>query len=258
MIIDFNTYLGHYPFRPIRNNDGDGLNRLLEEHSIDKALVSSVSGIYYRDVMKGNMELLDEIGDYGDRFMPVANINPVYSDGEEDLIRCAKLGFKGVKLFPGQHNYGLSCGESVRIMRMAAQYGMFVQIPIYVEDLRQRHNMDIMYPVEADEIKEAVIKAPDTVFILSNYPFESYAKTLEGVGHNVYYDISRMDCLKSNMIGRMIDRYGSEKLLFGTGAPLEYIDVQLVKIHSLTQTGDYSRCDVENICFRNGKKILGI
>ncbi|NLC45413.1 MAG: metal-dependent hydrolase, partial [Clostridiales bacterium] len=106
MLIDVNTYIGNYPFRPIRNNSAKELLELLDDHNIDKACVSSISGVYYRDVMKGNYELLEDIAPYGERFIPVCNINPMYAEAASDFKRCIEeLGFKGVKLFPKQHGY---------------------------------------------------------------------------------------------------------------------------------------------------------
>ena len=60
MIIDFNAYLGNWPFRRLRYNSPRGLIELMKKSGIDKAVVSS-SSILYRNVHEGNLELIEAI-----------------------------------------------------------------------------------------------------------------------------------------------------------------------------------------------------
>ncbi|HOJ12172.1 MAG TPA: amidohydrolase family protein [Clostridiales bacterium] len=261
MIIDVNTYIGNYPFRPIRNNSPREFVNLMDRHDIDKACVSSLSGIYYRDVIKGNYELLEGIAPYQDRLIPVCNINPIYAKSMSDFCECVeKLGFKGVKLFPRQHGYELSNEKSVELLNKAAEYGVFVQLPLYIEDLRQRHPMDIDYPLSAQEIMDAALLAPKTDFILSNYSFSTFKDVFHDISNkrqgHIYYDISRVECLKRNFIADMLEFTDIEHLLFGTGAPLEYIDVQLVKLSYFPQTLGLTEKQIELIKSGNMIKLL--
>lgn len=261
MIIDVNVYVGNYPFRPVRNNTASKLVELLDKHGVDKGCVSSLNGIYYRDVMAGNYELLEEIAPYGNKLIPVCNINPIYADAKEDFRVCIEeLGFKGVKLFPKQHGYSLSDEKCTELLKRAAEYGIFVQLPVYVEDLRQRHHLDAMYPLSAEEIKEAVINSPDTKFILSNFSFVSYYGVFNNLSDeqraNIFYDISRIEILYRNHIRDMLKFTSIENLLFGSGAPLEYIDVQLIKMAFLQQKLGITEEEVELVGSKNMMNLL--
>lgn len=261
MLVDVNTYMGNYPFRPVRNNTASELVELMNNHNIDKACVSSLNGIYYRDVMKGNYELLEAIAPYKDRFIPVCNINPTYAGAISDFCECIEShGFKGVKLFPKQHGYELKCPKSLELLNKAAEYGVFVQLPFYIEDLRQRHTLDVMFPLSAQEIKDAIMLAPNTNFILSNYSFVAFYNDFKNFNEidrsRIYYDISRIECLGKNYIADMLKFSNIENLLFGTGAPLEYIDVQLVKVVFLKEKLGFTDEQVEMIMSKNICKLL--
>ena len=63
MIIDVNAYLGHWPFRQLRHNTVKGLLNLMDRNGIDKAMVSSINAIFYKNCHAGNEELaIEKIG----------------------------------------------------------------------------------------------------------------------------------------------------------------------------------------------------
>lgn len=261
MLIDVNAYLGHYPFRPIRNNTAEEFVSLMDTYNIDMACVSSLEGIYYRDVMKGNYELIEEIAPFKERLIPICNINPMYAESLADFRECVeKLGFKGVKLFPRQHNYDICEEKITKFLNIAAEYGVFVHFPIYIEDLRQRHNLDVKEPLTSKELRTMALLAPKTDIVLSNYNFNSYKdefKIMEGQRQGgIYFDISRIECLKITVMNEMMEFSDLEHLVFGTGAPLNYIDVQLLKIHYLPQVMKIKEDKVDSIKSANVKKLL--
>lgn len=258
MLVDVNMYLGHYPFRKTQNQTASELIKLMDEYGIDKACLGSLSGVYYRDVMQGNYELLDEIKEYGDRFIPICNINPVYAQAKEDLDLCIhKLKFKGIRLFPRQHGYQLDCPEAIEILKAAADYGVPVQLPIYIEDPRQRHNMDIVDPLSCEEIKSAALLADKTDIMLTNFYHQLYVADLDEAAKQrsgkIGYDIGRTDCLSQDSFEELLKYAGYDNILFGTGAPLQYIDVQLVKLSFLPDVLPCTKQQIEKIKGENAK-----
>ena len=140
MIIDSNAYIGSWPFRKIRNNTAEGLLRLMDREGIDRAVVGSLSGVFYRNAQVGNEELFREVRGHEDRLISVATINPGYPGWERDFERCrCELGMKGLKLYPMVHGYSLWDESALRLIRKAAGYGMPVVIPMRVEDERIQH-----------------------------------------------------------------------------------------------------------------------
>ena len=119
MIIDVNTYIGHWPFRQLRNNTAKGLIDVMDETGITVACVSSVHSIFYKDTQEGNRELFNEIAPYKERFLPYAVINPVYPGWKKDFLTCIKdMNMKGLELYPYYHQYNLTV-----LKRGAGQYG---------------------------------------------------------------------------------------------------------------------------------------
>lgn len=260
MIIDINTYIGHYPFRSVDRSTPSELVALMDEFGISKACVSSISGVFYRDVARGNYELLKDIKPYNDRFVPFCNINPKYTYVCEDLIECNRLGFKGVKLFPATHDYKLDSPESVKVLKLAAELKMPVQLPVYIEDYRQRHPMDFLKPITPENVKQAAIASPDTDFIISNIHSHNFAAALSAVERKgqVYYDIGRVDNLNQISFKSLLSYAGVEHIVIGTGAPLQYIGVQLIKLAFMEATDDLTEEEIALISYGNAKRLLNI
>ena len=85
MIIDVNACVGHYPFRQLPHGAPEKLAALLAHSGIDRALVSSLHAVFYRDAHRGNEELWAAAREQGNRFVPVATVNPKYVGWERDL-----------------------------------------------------------------------------------------------------------------------------------------------------------------------------
>ena len=105
MIIDVNAYLGHWPFRQLRHNTASGLLKLMDKNGIDKAIVSSINAIFYKNCHSGNEELAAETKAHRDRLIPFATLNPEYPGWEDDLKHCHEdFGMTGLRLLPHYHN----------------------------------------------------------------------------------------------------------------------------------------------------------
>ena len=139
MIIDVNAYLGPFAFRRLRHNTAESLLKLMDARQIDRAVVSSASAITYRNAQSGNEEVDGEVKAHRDRLIPFAVINPTYAGWEDDLKTCHEgFGMRGLRLYPGWHNYRLSDPRCLDLVRAAAARGLVVSIPIRVEDPRER------------------------------------------------------------------------------------------------------------------------
>jgi len=255
MIIDVNAYIGHYPFRSLKYHTADELVALMDKYRIAKSCVASLNAVYYRDCMQGNYELIEEIAIYGGRLIPFCVINPEYNWAKNDLKQCAAMGFKGLRLFPKQQGYKLDGAESIIMLRLAAELNMPVHIPIILEDLRGRHPMDVMEVISPEEIKNAASASPDTNIILSNYSFPSYARVIKS--DKIYYDIGRLECLFGTSLEEVVKDAGFDHLIFGSGAMLQNIPVQLVKIHYLENNFGAKTDQIEGILSENLRKMIG-
>ena len=263
MVIDVNAYIGHYPFRKLRYKTAADLIGLMDRYGIDKSCVGSFNAVYYKDCMEGNLELLEEIMPHKERLIPFCVINPEYNGARDDFIKCVnELGFKGLRLFPMQQGYRLSGGDSVAILKLAAELKIPVHIPLLLEDLRGSHPLDVFSPVGADEIIRAALKSPETDFILSNEYLQYYSQEIEPACTNrpgkVYYDICRVDCLNFSSLNELIKNAGIDRVVFGSGAVLQNIPVQFVKLHYLEKTAGAAADEIEKIKSGNVVKLLNL
>ena len=140
MLIDINTWIGHWPFRQLRHNTAAALTRRLDSRGIDRAVVADVSGVLYKNVHTANEALARETKRYRDRLLPFGTLNPKYPGWEEDLRRCAEdLGLCGLRLYPQYHEYELTDPEALELIDAAADLRWCIQVPMRIVDRRQRH-----------------------------------------------------------------------------------------------------------------------
>ena len=256
MIIDVNAYLGHFAFRRLRHNTAESLLKLMDARKIDRAVVSSASAITYRNVQSGNEELGGEVKAHRDRLIPFSVINPSYAGWEDDLKAChERLGMRGLRLYPGWHNYRLSDPRCLDLVRAAAARGLVVSIPIRVEDHRERSWLVDVPDLTLDDVTALVRACPEARFLLLNgiaYVRSPLGRKDSGLPANYRIEISRLSAYLDDEIGNLIKSLGPGRLVFGTGMPFNYPDPALLKLDALASTREQQ----EQIAWRNAAEWL--
>jgi len=261
MIIDVNTYIGHWPFRQVSDSTPEGLVNLMDKSGIDMACVSNINAIFYRNVQDGNEELAQQISsckEFKDRLIPFAIINPLYPGWKKDFIHCIDdLGMKGLELYPTYHQYNLANENAVELLNMAAERGIPVHLPCAIENIRQRHWMDTKEDITADSVARVLSLCPKTDFIITNGPSPDIANSLMPLSQKrqgkVYYDFSRVDLLFFRF-DNFVKSVGADNVVFGSVMPLQYVDTQFAKLH-FSKISDE---DKEKIMYKNLKELLKI
>ena len=258
MIIDVNAYLGHYAFRRLQHNTPDGLLRLMDAKGIDRAVVSSVDAITYRNPQSGNEDLAAAVKPYRDRLIPFAVISPGYAGWQDDLkICCDELGMRGLRLYPKWHRYELSDPCASDLVEAATERHLPISIPLRAEDYRQRSWLVDVPDVPHTHLVDLVEKHAKARFIFLNgsgFSRSPLGRKGQALPANYWIEISRLSALMANEIGRLIAALGTDRLLFGTGMPLKYPDPSLLKLEVL----DESKETKERIRWRNAAAVLGL
>ena len=143
------SYLGHWPFRNLRNNTAQTLSKAAE-NGITHMLVSSLNAIFYKVPCAETSSLSEQEALTAKRCFCRAAINPTYTAWKKDLTVCIKdYGFKGI-----------SCSRYITVIRsgiirkaiimsrappgvIAYELGGVVRINAGFENFRQRHMLDI-------------------------------------------------------------------------------------------------------------------
>jgi predicted TIM-barrel fold metal-dependent hydrolase len=256
-MIDVNAYLGHYAFRRLRYSTAAELLKLMDRKGIERAVVSSASAITYRNAQSGNEEIAAEVKGHRDRLIPFAVLNPAYADWKGDLKICAdEFGAKGLRLYPGWHNYRLSDGACLDLVHAAAERRLPISIPIRVEDRRQHSWLADVPDVSYGDIAALVKAVPAGQFILMNgsgYTGSPLGQAASGLPKNYFIEISLLTAEIGNEMGRLLSVLGEDRLLFGTGMPFHYADPAIVKLEIL----DANAAVKEKIRRGNAARLLG-
>ena len=253
MIIDVNTYIGHWAFRQVPQHTAEALVRRLDVHGINRAVVASTHGILYKNVHPANEELSAQTGPYRDRLIPFATLNPTFPGWREDLRRCAQdLDLRGIRLYPQYHGYNLTDEAGLALVDAATELGWAVQVPMRVVDRRQRHAWDLAQDIRPGEFEKAFTMRPQARWmVLNGLGFDGIRLA---AGAQVLIEISRMTSVLQQNIPALIETSGAGHLAFGTGMPFKVPEPALLKLDVL----DAPRETVEAIAWRNAAQMLGL
>jgi len=257
MIIDVNACLGHYPFRQLRFNTAEKLVGLMDRNGIDRAVVSSLHSVFYRDAHRGNEELLEAIKPHGSRFIPIATVNPKYVGWERDLAQSVEQWkVKAVTLVPEHHGYTLTDEHGRAALARIAQHGVPVMLMQRFEDLRQRHHWDRTEELPVRSLLEAARAHPSLKFLLVNWLGLDGARLVDaGMKGRCLIDFARTQMVYRKDALRLIDTLGVEAMAFGSHMPFDYVGPSLVKLANVQQLRPK---DYEAIAWRNAARFLGL
>jgi uncharacterized protein len=273
MLLDINSYVGHWPFKQLQYNSCSKLLERMNQYSVNISVVNNLNGIFYKNTQAANEELYDELRSdkaFRDRFIPFAIINPIYAGWREDLDICiTKFGMKGVRVFPQYHDYEITDPSFVELVRLTRDKGLPVAIDIRMVDSRQRSWIDIpvFVPGEKSDIifKEWQLKnivpiikeVPDARFIIVN------------IANGLRLSDEELDLMKKADVlfdtsGRsmsdlpeLIKIFGKEKFAFGSHSPiLDYLSGHL-RIEYMNDS-EADEATKELIRSGNARRVLGV
>lgn len=261
MLIDTSAYVGHWPFRKLIGNTPDGLDKIAKKAGITHMFVANVHGIFYKDSMQGNLELVEELKNYkGEtKLLPVAIIDPTYPAWREDMTRCVKeLGFKCIELCPTYHGiikaYSLA-KEGAEAFKLAGELGVPVRICRNYEDIRQHHRNDVKCHVDTNQIADMLAASEKTTLFLNGFiPSFLPQKTVDAIKarENVFVDISRTEYFTTDQWEKAVEILGVNRMCYGTLSPFYYADTTLVRMHFAPNSQEELDC----IRYKNVEKYI--
>lgn len=232
MIFDINAYFGKWPYWKVNATTGASLLALLERHKIDMAAIASTRAIFV-DCERGNEEVARLVADNPQKLMGFAVVSPTYGkEALAQLRRAAEVGIKGLRLFPFYHGYRFDDDPTLQeIITEAAELSMPVMIPL-------RIIMNWGLPaLEIQEVAQLIIRFPRTHFILGCVNRELRAVLgLMRDHENVSIETSCLQIPYS--VERLVDQVGPERVLYGSGLPLQYPACGLARIESAEITDE--------------------
>ncbi len=231
-LIDVNTYLSRWPLRHLPGEDTAELVSRLRRHGVVQAWVGSVDGLLHRDIAGVNARLADECRRYGDGVLvPFGSVNPRLPDWQDDLRRCVEEHhMPGIRLHPNYHGYTLDDPDFAKLLRLAAERGLIVQLALIMEDERTMHPLLRVEPTSVTGLAALLKQTPGLRLVLLNSQRVLSGRTLAGLigAGEVYVEIAMLEGVGG--VGNLLAQVPVNRVLFGSFTPLFYFDSALLKL----------------------------
>lgn len=255
-LIDIHAHIGHWPFRRLSHNTPEGVVALAERFGIEKALVSNLECILYRDVHDGNLDLWERIRPFGEKLLPAYVINPGFPGWHEDLLECKEmLNARAIKLYPNYHGYSVSDGPARECLVEAGRLGLPVLLVVRVLDERCHHPLLLVPPVAMEDVSAAARAASGTTFVVCGareHEIERLMQFDPGLS-NVFFETSNIAAPVAS-VAALVRKFGSLRFVLGTNLPLNYPGAGIAKVLG----PPLSRKDREAISHGNAISILSL
>jgi len=239
MRLDINAFVGSYPFRRVPGTSADALLRAMDRVSVDRAWVSHLPGIFWRDPAAGNPWLY-ETADRCERFDPVPAVHPGVDGWQDVLEQAREAGVPAVRCDPTY--YGIEPAGSLmqQLARACAAAGVPLLLAVRLEDARQRHPNDragelppwaVRTLVRSDPALRLIVTHADRPFI-EEVHFGSTAQE----SSRIWWDICWIWGPPEDHLATLLQTVGLERFVFGTGQPLRIPENSVAKLDLLDLT----------------------
>ena len=231
-LIDVNVNLSRWPLRRVPGDDTSGLVAMLRRQGVTQAWAGTFDGILHGDIASVNATLADECRKHGRGVLvPFGSINPKLPDWQEDFRRCAEVHrMPGIRLHPNYHGYALDDAAFARLLKLAAERRLMVQLALVMEDERMMHPLLRVEPVDTAPLAKLARQTPGLRLVLLNALRTLRAKPLLDLvaAGEVSVEISMLEGVGG--IANLLAQMPAERVLFGSHAPLFYFESALLKL----------------------------
>lgn len=250
MRIDVHAYIGKWPYWPIPQSTPSEVLEAMDKAEIDTATIVSTRSLFV-NWPDGNTETLQAAKEQGSRFIPFACIGPPelshrLNANIFDLDKNPEV--RGIRLAPQFQTYHLLYEPFIdTICEQAAARKIPVQLPLRVLMNWGTPMLDL------GTIATIVQRHPKTPWILVglNYFHElRVGLALMRSFSTVHIETS---CIQGfEAIAKIVQEIGSDRILFGSGLPLQNAVAGVQKI----EHAKISDTDREAIFYTNAKRLL--
>lgn len=253
-MIDVNAYIGNWVFRPLPNTSPKGLSDCLMANGIQKAFVSSIEAIFYDEPHLANEILFSQIDDFPN-FLPVPVINPNLANWDKKLNKYHKLHkIKAIKLHPNYHLYKLNDNNVRELLISAGEKNITVIIQMRIQDVRSQNPICVVQDVDISSVIETAETIKETRFIFGGIKWNEVQVMADRIKAlcNVWIDISNIEYV--NVLRRLINVFGTNRILFGTHSPFFEVKSAILKLKEASLTKE----EFESITILNTKKAFSL
>ena len=226
----------------------DTLLSQCESSGVEKCLVTSVATTPHH-AQSINSFIANEVKLHPDRFIGFGSLHPDSENLTEDIEHLIEAGLRGVKLHPDIQNFKVDDPKVLKIFELCEKNNL--PVLIHTGDYR----FDNSNP---DRVVTVLEKFPDLTIIGAHFGgWSVWDEAVEKLSkyENFYVDTcSSFYTLEKETAKRLIEAYGTHRVIFGTDFPMWKQESELEYLFSL----GLSKEELEDILYNNIIKVLHI
>jgi hypothetical protein len=136
----------------------------------------------------------------------------------------------GIRLHPNYHRYKLDDPDFARLLRLAADRRLIVQLTLAMEDERAMHPLLRVEPVNPAPLADLVQKTPGLRLVVLNALRMLRGEPLRKLlaAGEVYVEIATLEGVGG--VARFLEQVPLQRVLFGSHAPFFYFESAFLKL----------------------------
>jgi uncharacterized protein len=254
-LIDTNVYLSRWPTRRLPDDETPKLIARLQANEVKQAWAGSFDALLHKDIGGVNARLAAECQSNGmGLLLPFGTVNPTLPDWEEDLRRCTAVHkMPGIRLHPNYHGYTLDDPRLAKLLELAAEAKLLVQIAVRMEDPRTQHKLLSVPDVDVAPLLPLLPKLPRLRLQLLNALSSLRPETLDKLiaASNVSVEIAMLEGV--NGVAKLLTHVPHDRILFGSYFPFYAFEAAKLKL----QESSLAAAQREAIGRGNAAALLG-
>ncbi len=231
-LIDVNVTLFHWPFRRLPLDETSRLVSRLRRYGVSRAWACSFEALMHKDVGAVNARLVEECRRHGrGQLVPFGTVNLQLPEWEEDMRRChEQFRMPGLRLYPNYHGYTLDDPRFARLLDMAAERRLVLQLVVLMEDERTQHPLVRVPHVNVTPLITLLGTRPQLQVVLLNWFRAANAELLPKLARagQVFFDIATAEGVGG--VSNLLKQVPVERVLFGSHAPFFYFESAFLKL----------------------------
>ena len=231
-LIDTNVTLSRWPGRRLPLDETPALVAKLRSYGVKQAWAGSFDGLLHKDVRSVNARLAEDCRKHGrGMLVPFGSVNPVLPDWEEDLRRCHEVHkMPGIRLHPNYQGFKLDDPAFAKLLDLARERGLIVQLVVTMEDERTQHPLMRVPHVDVAPLLALLTSRSNLRIVLLNWSRGVNATLLAklSAAGQACFDIATLEGVGG--VANLLKQVPADRVVFGSYAPFFYFESAVLKL----------------------------